>query len=222
MNLLKIKGLIFDLDGVLVDTAHLHYLSWKKMASHFNFEFDESLNEHLKGASREASLELVMQWGKLKFNDEDKKFWLHQKNEWYLELIEELNEKDLLPGVKLFLTKAKALGLKMAVGSASKNAMTIIKKVNLLPYFDTVIDGKMTTHSKPHPEVFSLAAELMDLAPNVCIVFEDSQKGVEAAIASGAHCIGLSQSIELKGTDANLTSLNGISPELIIQKLVKY
>lgn len=205
------KGFIFDLDGVIVDTAKYHYLAWKKMANELGFDFTEEENEQLKGVSRVKSLEILLDIGKVSKSKEEQALLAAQKNELYLQLIENLDSSDLLPGTKEFILDAKDKVIKIALGSASKNAAYILKKLGIAHLFDAQIDGTMVSKAKPNPEVFIKAAKLLGLAPEKCLVFEDAQAGIDAAKNAGMKCIGIGDKNVLKGADIVVQGLNHIT-----------
>jgi len=182
---------IFDLDGVIVDTAHFHYNAWKTTAAALGYELTEQRNELLKGVSRKRSLEKILEWAEVQISDEDFEKIMHSKNQDYLQQVASMSEADILPGVVKFLTAAKEAGHKIALGSASKNARTILAKVSLLDYFDQIVDGTNVTKEKPDPEVFEKGAMLLETAPQNCIVFEDSVAGITAANSAGMTSIGI-------------------------------
>ncbi|MFY0673749.1 MAG: beta-phosphoglucomutase [Bacteroidia bacterium] len=186
-----IKAIIFDLDGVLVDTAKFHFVAWKKLAKDLGTDISEAQNEQLKGVSRVDSLERIIEWGNLQISDQEKEAALISKNAHYLELCDQLSPEDLLPGVREFLTEIGEKGLHVAVGSASKNANLILRKLGISTFLDTLIDGNMTTKGKPDPQVFLMAAEQMHVEPWQAIVFEDAPKGVDAAKAGGFNSVGV-------------------------------
>ncbi len=194
----NIEAVIFDLDGVLVDTAKYHYLAWKKLADELNIQFSIEDNERLKGVSRMQSLEIILEIGKATINNDVKIQLAQKKNNWYVEYISKLTPEDILPGVIVFLESIKAKGIKIALGSASKNSMLILNKLNLTDYFDAIIDGTKVSKAKPDPEVFLKGAKALEVLPSQCIVFEDAEAGVEAAINAGMHCIGIGSKIILK------------------------
>ena len=204
----NIKAVIFDLDGVLVDTAKYHYLAWSKLAEELNIQFSLQDNERLKGVSRMQSLEIILEIGNLKLDFDTKIELAKKKNTWYVEYISKLSPKDILPGVIGFLESIKTYGIKVALGSASKNSMLILDKLNLTNYFDSIIDGTKVSKAKPDPEVFLKGAEALKALPSECIVFEDAEAGVEAAINAGMYCIGIGSKNILK--KANLV-LSGFS-----------
>lgn len=186
-----IKACIFDLDGVIVDTAKFHYLAWRRLAQELGFDFTEEDNERLKGVSRMDSLNILLEIGGVELDDAKKEELAKNKNEWYVELISEMDEKEILPGTTEFLTMLKEAGLKISLGSASKNAKMILKKINLLHMFDCIIDGTDISKAKPDPEVFLLGANALNVDPSECVVFEDAVSGVEAAISAGMYVIGI-------------------------------
>lgn len=191
----KIKACIFDLDGVICDTAKYHFRAWRKLANELGFDFTEEENEKLKGVSRVESLNLILKWGGIEEHDEEVKTAMaDKKNGWYLDYILHMTPDETLPGVKNFLDDLKKQGIKIVLGSASKNSVTILEKIGLLSYFEAIIDGNKTTRSKPDPEVFLLGAEAVGCNPTECIVFEDAVKGVEAALAGGFYTVGVGSS----------------------------
>jgi beta-phosphoglucomutase len=194
----NIKAVIFDLDGVLVDTAKYHYLAWKRLAEELGIEFSIEDNERLKGVSRMQSLEIILEIGNTKLDPDRKIEVAEKKNAWYVEYISKLTPEDILPGVIGFLKSIKANNIKVALGSASKNSMLILDSLNLTSYFDAIIDGTKVSKAKPHPEVFLKGAEALNVLPNQCIVFEDAEAGVEAAINAGMYCIGIGSKDILK------------------------
>ena len=183
--MLTIKACLFDLDGVLVDTAGYHYQAWKRLARELGFDFTVAQNEHLKGVSRVRSLELILGWGGVVKSEAEKLTLATRKNNWYVEMINQMTPAEILPGALEFLQAAKAAHLKTALGSASKNSATILQRVGLLPYFDAIVDGNQVKASKPDPEVFLLGAQALGIAPENCVVFEDAYAGVAAGKAAG-------------------------------------
>lgn len=184
---------IFDLDGVLVDTAVFHYEAWKRLANQLGFDFTVAQNEQLKGVSRVESLEKILNWGQVSKTDAEKLALAQQKNDWYLEMVAKMTASDLLPGVLEFLEQASAAGKKISLGSASKNAPLILEKTGIARFFDAIVDGNEVTLSKPNPEVFLCAARKLGFSPDECLVFEDAEAGVAAAIAGGMAVIGIGQ-----------------------------
>jgi len=173
--MILMQALIFDLDGVIVDTAKFHYLAWKDMAADLDIMFSEEQNEDLKGVSRIDSLNYILDLGKLSKTSQEINTLAEAKNDHYLKLISNINRSEILPGVENLIITAREKGLKIALGSSSKNARVILEKLNLIQYFDAIVDGTKTTKGKPHPQV----------------VFEDAIKGVRAAKAGGFKCIGV-------------------------------
>ena len=193
----KIRGLIFDLDGVIVSTEKNHYHAWKSIADQLSIFFDEKINESLKGLSRNDSLKLLLEIGEKKVTENEFNNYLALKNEIYLKSIQNLNNNDLLFGVLDFITNMHAKNYKLAIGSSSKNAKYILKKTQLDSYFTSIIDGNAVSHPKPHPEVFLNAAMELKLKPEECIVFEDAVSGVRAAQKGNFNVIGVGNT-ELK------------------------
>jgi beta-phosphoglucomutase len=187
----KIKGFIFDLDGVLVSTEHNHFLAWQKTANLLGIDFSEEENENLKGVSRIDSLKYILNLGNVVLGDKEFNNLLDFKNESYLNSIQDLTQQNCLTGVVETLSKAKAKGIKLAVGSSSKNAKRILKLIQIEDYFDTIIDGSMVENLKPSPEVFLKAASILGLDPSECLVFEDAASGIQAAKAGGFTAIGI-------------------------------
>ncbi|QZK89348.1 beta-phosphoglucomutase [Flavobacterium sp. CHNK8] len=191
------KAFIFDLDGVIVDTAKYHFLAWQKIANELNIEFTLEHNELLKGVSRVRSLDIILELGKVTASQEDKDRWLVQKNEDYLSYIVDMDESEILPGIFPILQFLKVKKQPIALGSASKNARPILEKTGLLPYFDAVVDGNDVTNAKPDPEVFLMAAKLLNISPENSIVFEDSVAGVQAANIGNMTSIGIGEASTL-------------------------
>ena len=204
------KACLFDLDGVLVDTAIYHFQAWKMLGENFNYQLTEEQNEQLKGVSRVESLNRILDWANYSATSEQKEAWLIEKNENYLQLISTMNPAEILPGVLDFLGQIKELGYKIALGSASKNSEVILTKTGLLPWFDLIIDGNKVTKSKPDPEVFLKGAEGLGFQPEECIVFEDAQAGVEAAKKGGMKAIGIGEASVLNEADKVIPSFIGV------------
>ena len=204
------KACLFDLDGVLVDTAIYHFQAWKMLGENFNYQLTEEQNEQLKGVSRVESLNRILDWANYSATSEQKEAWLIEKNENYLQLISTMNPAEILPGVLDFLGQIKELGYKIALGSASKNSEVILTKTGLLPWFDLIIDGNKVTKSKPDPEVFLKGAEGLGFKPEECIVFEDAQAGVEAAKAGNMKAIGIGEAETLSLADKIIPNFVGI------------
>jgi beta-phosphoglucomutase len=216
----EIKGLIFDLDGVIVDTAKYHFLAWRRMANELGFDFDEHQNEKLKGISRRQSIELILGWGQIKLSEEEIERYMRLKNEWYLEYIKTMQPGEILPGAAEFLAECKKLGYKIALGSASKNALFILDKLHLTPLFDAVIDGNKATLSKPDPQVFLKGAEALGLLPQHCLVFEDAEAGVDAAHNGGMKAVGIGDPAILKHADYVIEGLGKAHIRQILENLI--
>ncbi|WP_442794369.1 beta-phosphoglucomutase [Pelobium manganitolerans] len=207
----KIKGLLFDLDGVLVDTAVYHYKAWLRLAKTMGFTFSELQNEELKGISRMDSLDKVLAWGNVQKSTEEKLALATQKNDWYVEMINKMTPAEVLPGALNFLQQAKQAGYKMALGSASKNSATILKNTNLAHFFDAIVDGNSVSKSKPDPEVFLKGAQELALQPQQCVVFEDAEAGIIAAKRGGMKAIGIGDKNILKQADKVVAGLGQLS-----------
>ncbi len=187
----SIQAVIFDLDGVIVSTDNSHYLAWKRMADEEGIPFDRAINERLRGVSRMASLEIILEKATKTYTEDQKIAMATRKNQYYVELIQALTEADRLPGATDVLDTLKADGIKIAVGSSSKNTPVILRQIGLTDRFDAVADGNQITRSKPDPEVFLLAAKLVGVAPDRCLVVEDADSGIEAALAGGMRALGV-------------------------------
>lgn len=185
------KAFIFDLDGVIVDTAKFHYLAWKELANELGFEFTEEQNEDLKGVSRVASLEILLNIGKIKLSNERKEELLREKNEQYLGYIAKMGQDEILPGIKNILQYLKKNEIPFSLGSASKNARLILRMLGLYELFDAVVDGNDVSSAKPDPEVFLIAAKKLNKDPHDCIVIEDAQAGIQAANNANMISIGI-------------------------------
>ncbi len=185
------KAFIFDLDGVIVDTARYHFLAWQKLAQELGIEFTPEHNEELKGVSRVRSLDIILELGKVTASQEDKNRWLIQKNEEYLSYLKDIDNSEILPGVLPILEFLKENNQAIALGSASKNARPILEKTGIIHYFDAIVDGNDVTNAKPDPEVFLEAAKLLGATPENSIVFEDSVAGVQAANIAKMTSVGI-------------------------------
>lgn len=217
----KRKGFIFDLDGVIVDTAKYHFLAWKKIANELGIDFTLEHNELLKGVSRVRSLDIILELGKIEASQEDKDKWLIQKNEDYLSYLVDMNETEILPGVMKVLKFLKANNQPIALGSASKNARPILEKTGVLEYFDAIVDGNDVVNAKPDPEVFLHAARLLNVTNEDSIVFEDSVAGVQAANIAKMLSIGIGEEQTLHEAEyifKDFTEINSTFLELLINK----
>lgn len=211
----QIKGFLFDLDGVIVDTAIYHYQAWRRMANELGFDISEEFNERLKGVSRMESLEIILHQGGITLPDDRKVELATQKNSWYLELVSHMTPNDILPGVPEFFAQVRQAGLKTALGSVSKNAGLILERIGMKEAFDAIIDGNKIVNGKPDPEVFLKGAEELGLLPAECVVFEDAVAGVEAAKRAGMLAVGIGSPDVLTQADLVVPSLEGLTLENI-------
>ncbi|VGO21930.1 beta-phosphoglucomutase [Pontiella sulfatireligans] len=188
---MSINAVIFDLDGVIVSTDDCHYRAWKMMADEEGIEFNREINERLRGVSRMESLAIILVKSEKEYSSEEQVELATRKNNYYVDLIKELSPADILPGVMDILTELKARGIKIAIGSSSRNSPAILKNIGLGGYFDAEADGNHIQNSKPDPEVFLLAAERVGVSPVECLVVEDADAGVEAGLAGGMPVLGV-------------------------------
>lgn len=209
-----IRGAIFDLDGVIVDTAKYHYRAWKRLADELGFVFTEKDNERLKGVSRMRSLEILLEVGHRSFTEEQKRILAEKKNGWYVEYIQTIDESEILPGAKEYLLHLKRKGIKIALGSASKNASMILDNLKITDLFDAIVDGNSVTKAKPDPEVFLLAASLIGMAPENCVVFEDAAAGIEAASRACMASIGIGDKSALSKADRVISGFDELLLEI--------
>jgi len=184
-------GFIFDLDGVIVDTARFHYKAWRALAEQWGYSLSHKDNEQLKGVSRMNSIRKISEWAKIDLPQDELERMADIKNEYYLNLCDSLGIQDVLPGVLLTIQQCVDRGIKIGVGSASKNAKIVLNKLGIYHLFDTIVDGTMVRHSKPNPEVFIQAANNLNLPTSSCIVFEDAQAGIVAAKSAGMFAVGV-------------------------------
>ena len=212
------KGLVFDLDGVITDTAKFHYIAWKNMAEKLGIIIDEKFNEQLKGISRTESLERILEFGGKAdaYTEEEKEKLAAQKNTEYVELLEELTPADILPGLLSVLDQAEALGMKSSIASASKNAPHILEKLGIKERFAHIVDPNTLIKGKPDPEIFVRAAEAIGIKPEEAIGFEDAQAGIEGIKGANMFAVGVSVGESLHGADLIMNSLE----EIDIAKLV--
>ncbi len=206
-----IKACIFDLDGVLVDTAHYHFLAWKRLAKEFDYELTEEINEELKGVSRMKSLEIVLQHANVSLENHKKQLLADRKNGWFTEYVHNMNPNELFPGVRELFTELRKDSIKIGLASSSKNAKTIIEILGIQNEFETVVDGNMIVHSKPDPEIFLLAAKNLGIEPAACVVFEDAEAGVEAALGAGMKCVGVGNFTKLKRANRIVDSIQNFN-----------
>ena len=199
------KAFIFDLDGVIVSTDGLHYRAWKALADEEGIYFDEKINDRLRGVSRMASLEIILERATRSYTEDEKVAMAEKKNSVYRELLKVLTPADCLEGVRETLAALRAKGYKLAIGSSSKNTRTILEKIGYGNYFDAISDGNNIKNSKPDPEVFLKAAEYLGLAPEDCYVVEDAEAGIEAALAGGFTAIGVGGAAAYEKTQISLS-----------------
>jgi beta-phosphoglucomutase len=196
-----IHACLFDLDGVIVDTAKYHYQAWRRLANQLGFDLSLEQNELLKGISRMESLEIILKIGGVALTDAQKTSYAAEKNTLYLELCQQMTPDDTLPGVRAFLDELKADSIKIGLGSASKNAKMILERIDMLSYFETIVDGNRISKGKPDPEVFLIGAKDLSTPPGNCVVFEDALAGVQAAKAGGMFAVGIGEKQVLTEAD---------------------
>jgi beta-phosphoglucomutase len=201
---------LFDLDGVIVDTAKFHYLAWRELANGLGFDITEEQNEHLKGISRMESLDRILAMGGATLPDDEKLRLASIKNARYVEMVKQMPASEILPGAKDYLLQLRGRGVKIALGSASKNAELILENLGIRDLFDAVIDGNKATQSKPDPQVFLLGASALDVAPSDCVVYEDAAAGIEAAKAGGMHAVGIGRPENLPRADLVVPGLHAL------------
>ncbi len=216
-----IKGFLFDLDGVIVETAIFHYQAWRKMANDLGFDISEEFNEGLKGISRMDSMNLILEHGNIALSESEKIELATKKNEHYLTLVSKMTADDILPGVKEFFTQIKQTNIKIALGSVSKNAKTILDGVGLINEFEAIIDGTKITKGKPDPEVFLKGAAELGLSPEECLVFEDAVAGVEAGKNAGMIVIGIGNAEVLTKADIVFDGFEGIELTQLLNNFSK-
>ena len=202
------KAFIFDLDGVIVSTDRYHYLAWKQTADGEGIYFDEKINDRLRGVSRMASLEIILERAKRQYSEEEKQALATKKNDLYRDLLKNLTPKDRLEGVTETLAALREKGYLLAIGSSSKNTPFILEKIGYGDYFDAVSDGNNITRGKPDPEVFLKAAEMLRLSPESCYVVEDAEAGIDAANAGGFFSVGVGPASRYEKTKKPLASFS--------------
>jgi beta-phosphoglucomutase len=213
------KAFIFDLDGVIVDTAKYHFLAWQKLANQLGINFTHEHNEELKGVSRVRSLDLILALGNITASQQDKNKWLIQKNEDYLSYLVDMDEREILPGVVKVLEYLKNNNQAIALGSASKNARPILEKTNIMHFFDAIVDGNDVSNAKPDPEVFLQAARKLGIINENAIVFEDSVAGIQAANSAKMISIGIGDSSVLYEAKYNFKDFTFIENSFL-EKLI--
>ncbi len=213
------KAFIFDLDGVIVDTAKYHYLAWRELAIQLGFDFTMEQNERLKGVSRVRSLEILLDIGKVHLEEDQKSKYLIEKNEQYLQYIAKMDHTEILPGIDDLLHYLKLNKVPFSLGSASKNARLILETLDLIDLFDAIVDGNDVSTAKPDPEVFLIAAQKLGVQPEDCIVIEDAQAGIEAANKAGMTSIGIGDANVLAEADFKLNNTSELTIDFV-QELI--
>jgi beta-phosphoglucomutase len=212
-----LKAVIFDLDGVIVDTAKYHYLAWKRLAAGLGIDLTEEMNERLKGVSRVESLDMILIVKKIQISATEKESMANIKNNWFLEYIHAMKPDEIFPGVRELMTQIRKNGKKIALASSSKNALKVLELLGIRHEFDTVVDGNMITHTKPHPEIFLKAAANLKLAPAECVVIEDAEAGVEAAVRAGMKCVGIGSAKQLSKASLVLNRIGSLKYNQLIE-----
>jgi len=202
-----IKGFIFDLDGVITDTAELHYAAWKKLSDDMGWQFDRELNDKLRGISRMDSIKVIMDHNGVSLDDDTVIELATKKNDIYVESLDDMTPEDYLPGARELLTHLRSEGFSVALGSASKNANKVLKQLNATHFFDVIGDGNSVSQSKPAPDIFLYASEKLGLQPENCIVFEDAEKGIDAAKAGNFHNVGIGPEARVGHSDVRFDSM---------------
>lgn len=218
----KIAAAIFDLDGVIVDTAKYHYLAWKKLAKEVGIELTIEDNERLKGVSRMDSLDIILSLGSLQFSQVQKEAMADKKNVWFVDYVNQMQPDEILPGAKSLLEACRAQGIKVALGSSSKNARTVLNLLNITHLFDVIVDGTMVKNSKPNPEIFLMGASLLNIPAKQCVVFEDAEAGVEAALAAGMSCVGIGSTQQLGKANLVVPDLKNFTIENMTSLVLTY
>lgn len=215
----KIKGFIFNLDGVIVDTAKYHYKAWLRLADEMGVEFPPEQHEQLRSLSRMESLEKILEWGGLYMTEAEKLHWADVKNNWYQGLIAHMTPDEVFKGVLPFLEEVREYGGKTALSSASRNAHTVLESTRLDSSFDVVLDGSAARKAKPHPDCFLQAASALGLAPSECIVFDDAVLGVQAARDGGFHTVGVGKQDDLPEADLVIPGFEGLSLSDVLEMM---
>lgn len=207
---MKYRAVIFDLDGVICSTDRYHYCAWKEISRELGVDFNEKINNRLRGIGRLESLEIILETYPGKLSEETKKYYAEKKNSLYRQLITKMSPADLSSEVKTTLERVKAKGLKIAIGSSSKNTKLILRQLGLNDYFDAVSDGTNISRSKPDPEVFIKASEYLGIEPRYCLVVEDAKAGVEAALSAGMDCAAIGEAAGYESATYKLKTLSDL------------
>lgn len=215
------KAVIFDLDGVITDTAEYHYLAWKSLADELQLPFDKQYNEKLKGVSRMESLELILALGNISYTEEEKKSLAEKKNDLYKEMINQVTPKDLLPGIESLLVELKEAGIKTALASASKNAPFILDRLGVTHYFTHVVDVNLIKQGKPDPEIFLTGAAKLGVSPEDCIGIEDAEAGIESILSAGMYAVGVGTPAQMQKADLIVSSTAELSLTLLKENFKK-
>jgi beta-phosphoglucomutase len=210
-----LKACIFDLDGVIVDTAKYHFLAWRKLAAELGIILTEEDNERLKGVGRIESLEIILSLGNLTLPKEEMIRLADRKNAWFVEYIDAMQSNEIFHGAKEIFQDLRKHNIKIALASSSKNAQTVLKKLEIADAFDSIVDGTMITESKPDPEIFLMSAKNLDISPADCIVIEDAEAGVVAAKRAGMKCVGIGKPEQLSKADTLVTHIGQLTYELL-------
>lgn len=211
MILEELEACIFDLDGVIVDTVEYHFKAWNKIVKELNIPFTKQDNERLKGVSRKRSLDIILELGDVQLDENTKKNLLDRKNHWYREYISQMTPNEVLPGIIDFLRELRENSIRLGLATSSKNGKLILKQVKLSNFFDAMVDGTMITNGKPDPDIFLTCAEILNVAPHNCIVFEDAAAGIEAAIRGEMRTIGVGSAAILKDADHVISGFENFS-----------
>ncbi|MFC7677327.1 beta-phosphoglucomutase [Paenibacillus sp. GCM10028914] len=215
------KAVIFDLDGVITDTAEYHYLAWKSLADELQLPFDKQYNEKLKGVSRMESLELILALGNVSYSEEEKKALAEKKNDLYKEMIKKVTPKDLLPGIEALLIELREAGIKTALASASKNAPFILERLGVTHYFNHVVDVNMIKQGKPDPEIFLTGAAKLGVLPEDCVGVEDAEAGIESILSAGMYAVGVGTPAQMQKADLIVSSTAELSLTLLKENFKK-
>ena len=214
-----LQACLFDLDGVIVDTAQYHFTAWQRLADELGVPFDHADNDQLKGVSRVDSLEYILRKGNLELDNDTKVRLMDRKNDWYLAQVEAMQPDELFPGVVAFIDELRAAGVGVALGSSSKNAPLILDRCRIADRFDAIIDGNSITFSKPDPEVFLMGAEALGTEPARTVVFEDAVSGVQAALNGGFRVVGIGDADILGQADFILDGFDGFTMGSLVERL---
>lgn len=215
----ELQACLFDLDGVIVDTAKYHFTAWQRLAEELGVAFDHADNDQLKGVSRVDSLEYILRKGDLDLDNDTKVRLMDRKNAWYLEQVAGMTPAELFPGVVSFMDELRSLGKGVALGSSSRNAPLILDRCGIADRFDAVIDGNSITFSKPDPEVFLKGAAALNVNPANTVVFEDALSGVDAALNGGFRVVGVGEPGALPKADFTLQGFDGFSVQQLVERL---